>query len=199
MFQKRPIWGSWALNDEKKPVQYNDLEEEFSIEKEQHGQSCWVRSELGGVEEPVGWLAEGKERREEQKRLDRTEEGLVHGDLRLFKGIGSGVEYNSQLLEMFKESRTGSNTHYNKVTLGSVWNIDCKQRKPVKKPVHECRWVVMILRVVALEMERKGCDGMYCGWRVAEMDVVGVGKKVVRSLGSFMEEIIMQFEECVSS
>lgn len=59
----------------------------------------------------------------------------------------------------------------------------------------------MILRVVALEMERKGCDGMYCRWRVAEMDVGGVGKKsiqVVRSLGSFMEEIIMQFEECVS-
>lgn len=31
----------------------------------------------------------------------------MHGDLRLFKGIGFGVEYNRQLLEMFKERKDG--------------------------------------------------------------------------------------------
>lgn len=60
----------------------------------------------------------------------------------------------------------------------------------------------MILRVVALEMDRKGCNAMCCRWKVADMDVGGVGEKsiqVIRSLGSFMEEIIMQCEECVNS
>lgn len=40
----------------------------------------------------------------------------MHGDLGLFKGIGLGVEYNRQLLG----GRTGSNTHCNQATLGSL-------------------------------------------------------------------------------
>lgn len=40
------------------------------------------------------------------------------------------------------------------------------------------------------------------GWKGAEMDVGGAGKRVSRwseAWEVFMEEMIMQFEECVSS
>lgn len=35
----------------------------------------------------------------------------MHGDLRVFKGIGFGVEYNRKLLEMFKEREEQDLTH----------------------------------------------------------------------------------------